>query len=60
MKWKRDKNWCHEQWFFIRLLYLLERMNMSKYITALTLAVTTLMLSACAMHGTWAFSGVMG
>ena len=33
---------------------------MSKYITALTLAVTTLMLSACAMHGTWAFSGVMG
>lgn len=33
---------------------------MSKIITALTLAATTLMLTACAYHGTWAFSGVNG
>jgi len=43
------------------VLYIPKRgFIMSKYITALTLAVTTLMLSACAMHGTWAFSGQLG
>lgn len=33
---------------------------MSKFLTAVTVAATTLMLTACAMHGTWSFSGVQG
>ncbi len=33
---------------------------MSKIMTAVFLTVTTLMVSACAMHGTWAFTAVKG
>ncbi len=30
---------------------------MSKYLTALTLIATTLMITACGMNGTYAFTG---
>ena len=41
-------------------MLLIREIDMSKMITALTLAATTLMLTACAYNGTWSFSGVAG
>lgn len=46
--------------YLIQTTHFWEIEQMSKIITALTLAATTLMLTACAYHGTWAFSGVNG